>query len=273
MYFEKNLTKSINFRLVRCLGLISLLSFGACGGKQIATVPSEAEAIEIMDVLRENGIQSDKMPVGDDKNRQFQITINEDSFGDSTFSAAVQILRDNCLPHREPPPVDDGGYVASIEAEKAKVQRQLKMNIIGQLRKLAGVTCVDVNFVLPQDQFATMNPYPAVATVFIGYKNEQINFNEQDVKNMVAGSVPNLQPDRVSVKLSYQPVRPVPRSPRSNMVRILTIGGAGLLVILGSIFLVYWMQKRRHRKDKELHEATNNAENELNETTNPKMLE
>ena len=274
MNFEKQLTKSVNFRSFRWAGLIFLLAFAACGGKQIATVPSEAEAIEIMDVLRENEIQSDKASVGDEKTRQFQITINEDSFGDSTYSAALQVLRDNCLPHQAPPPVDEGGFVASIEAERAKVQRQLKMNIIGQLRKLAGVTCVDVNFVLPQDQFAAMNPYPAVATVLVSYKNEQINFNEQDIKNMVAGSIPNLQADRVSVKLSYQPVRAVPRSPRSNTVRILTIGGAGLLVILGSIFLVYWLQKRRHRNDnKELREAHDEAEEELDETGNPKLLE
>jgi type III secretory pathway lipoprotein EscJ len=226
--------------------LLTLFS-ASCSNRPVATVASETEAIEIVDVLRENDIDSQKVETGDDRSRQYRIEVTEDSINGDAYAAAIQILRDHCLPHSEPPPVQEGGLVASIEAERAKVQRQLQLNIISQLRKLPGATCVYVNFVMPQQQLSTLNPYGATASVLVAYKTPQPSFTDAEVKSLVAGSVPNLQPEKVSVKLAYQPVRPPPRTGNAGITRVLLIGAVALAVILGSVSLIYLLQKRRQK--------------------------
>lgn len=170
--YLKTLFFAQNWRAITVIG--AALALAGCAAKPVVTVPTEAEAIEIIDVLRENGIQGDKVETGDERNRHYQIIVGEDFMGGDNYSQAMQILSDNCLPHTDPPPVQEGGFVASVEAEKAKFQRQLKMNIIGQLRKLPNVTCVDVNFVMPQDQLASLQPYQAQAGVLVMYKSQEI---------------------------------------------------------------------------------------------------
>ena len=256
---------NLNFKIERA-GAWLILCFvvclaTACTNKPVATVESEAEAIQIVTVLREYDIASEKEAIGDEKNRQFNILLESGFMGGDEHSSAYQILNDHCLPHREPAPIADGGFIASNEAEKAKVQRQLKISIISQLQKLPGVTCVDVNFVQPQDQLAAVNPYPATASVIVNRKNQEVDFNVQDVKNLVASSVPNLQPDKVTAVLMFQPVRPIVKV-KSNMTqKLLLIGGAGLVIVIGAVLLVYFMQKRRQRSTSTALERTGEFEN------------
>jgi type III secretion protein J len=243
-----------NRKLLLSCGALLLLA--GCGTKPIATVPSESEAIEIIDVLQQNEISSDKEEVGDEKTRQYRILIREDwlSSGD-TYAAAIQILHDHCLPHSLPPAIQEASFIGSPEVERSKVQRQLKINIIGQLRKLPGVTCVDVNFVPPQDQLAALEPYPATAAVTVSYKTPEAAFNEVAVRNLVAGSIPKLQPDKVTVVLSHQPLRPLPQSNKSSLTKIMLIVGAGLIVIVGSVLLIYFLQRRRQTGSMALTES------------------
>lgn len=247
MMIMKKVEKIWSFHRVSLflLTFCSVILFAACGSKQLATVPNDSEANEIINVLHENGIDASKDEVLENNARHYKITVHNDTFGGSDdYMSAIQILHDNCLPLHDPPPIESGSYMASLEVERAKIQRQLKINIIRQLRQLPGVTCVDVIFVEPQREIS-IEPYPASASVVINYKNQEPGFNEQDVKNLVAGSVPKLDPAKVSVKPIYNPVRPVQKSNSTNVGRIALIGGAGLLVILGSIFLVYFLRRRR----------------------------
>ena len=224
----------------------AVLLFAGCSNKQLATVQNDSEANEIINVLRENDIDAVKEAVTEGNLKQYQIAVHSDIFGDNNdYPAAIQILHDNCLPLRDPPPIEAGGYMASVEVERAKIQRQLKINIIRQLRQIPGVTCVDVTFVEPQREI-TIDPYPSTATVLITYKNETPSFNDQDIRSMVAGAVAKLKPEAVTVKSIYNPVRPIPKANRSNVGRFVVIGGAGLLIILGSVFLVYFLQRRRN---------------------------
>ena len=236
-----------NFRQAGLLlTLVSTLLFTGCSNKQLATVANDSEANEIINVLRESDIDAVKEPVIENNIKQYQIAVHSDIFGDNNdYPAAIQILHDNCLPLRDPSPIESGGYMASVEVERAKIQRQLKINIIRQLRQIPGVTCVDVTFVEPQREI-TIDPYPSTATVLITYKSEPPNFNDQDIKGMVAGAVAKLKPEAVTVKSIYNPVRPIQRSNRSNVGRFVVIGGAGLLIMLGSVFLVYFLQRRRN---------------------------
>lgn len=255
-------TKSIF--LASSLAALAFLS--GCSSKPLATITSEGEAIEVIDVLRENGIASDKTEIGDERSKQYQIFVHEDFLGGSdNYSAAFQVLSDNCLPHRDPQQPQESGPIPTPGIEKLRTEWQLKMNIIRQLRKLPAVTCPDVNFVFPEDQLRSVTPYPATASVTLSYKNQDIGFNEQQVRNLVAASVPNLQPDNVKVVMTYKPVRPIQSFNRGNLNKILLIGGTGLFVILGSVLLIYFLQRRRSNAETstalaELPEVIENSE-------------
>jgi type III secretory pathway lipoprotein EscJ len=247
MEFMKRAQRIWDFRRTPLLLLAigSAMLFANCSSRQLATVPNDSEANEILNVLRESGIDGVKEPVIEGTAKKYQISVHSDIFGDDNdYYGALQILQDNCLPLLDPPPVELGGYMSSVEVERAKIQRQLKININRQLRQLPGVTCVDVTFVAPQIEII-LDPYPSTASVLIHYKTETPSFNDQEIRGLVAGSVAKLKPDAVNVKSIYQPVRPVQKSNRSNVGRFVVIGGAGLLIILGSVFLVYFLQRRR----------------------------
>jgi type III secretory pathway lipoprotein EscJ len=231
--------------------VFSALFMIGCTGRPIASVPTETEAIEIEDILRENEIQSQHTTVGEDKNKVFQITVSQSIIGEDNYSNAIQILRDHCLPHSDPPPIEESGLTASVEAEKAKTQRQLKMNIIRQLRQLPGVTCVDVNLVMPQDRLARLETYPSSAAVTIGFKNATAGFTEDEVKNLVSRSIPDLKAEMVAVKLSYQPPRQITRNPNRAWIRLAIIGGVALVLMIGVVFVVFWLQIKRRKNSSE----------------------
>lgn len=265
-------SKALEALKPRCLSsyllIVLCLSFSACSGKSVVTVPTESEAIEILDVFQENEIPAEIKQVGDEKTKSYSIIVNEDFLGGSNNqSIAIQVLSDNCLPHRDPPIIEEGGLIASVEAEKAKAQRQVKINIIGLLRRFRDATCVDVTYVPPQDQLASITPYPATASVVIGYKSSEPGFTDTEIRNLVSGSVPNLQPDKVNVKLAYRPVRPIVRPVRNGINKVLLIGGAGLTVILGSVLLIYFMQRRKTKTTSTALAIIDDDENDQNETT------
>lgn len=236
--------RSNNFWLIL---LFAALVFTGCSRKPVATVTSEAEAIQIVTTLRDYDIQSDKEAIGDEKNRQYQIFLEEGFFGGGDNQSAYQVLRQHCLPRQEPPPVQDTSMIGSTEVERAKIQRQSKISIINMLQKLPGVTCVDVTFVPPQDQLASITPYPATASVNVVYKNQDFPYKPEDIKSLVATSVPGLKPELVTAVLTYQPIQPLARQKNNATQKLAVVGGAGLLLVVGAVLLVYFWQKRRQR--------------------------
>lgn len=242
------------------VGFLTFLT--GCSSKPVVTVKNEAEAIQIVDVLREYELSSTKEEAAENNVREYKIFVHGDFLGGETANAAAyQILRAHCLPQSEPPVIESSGPISSPETERAKILRQQKMNIIAQLRSLPSATCVDVNFVMPQDPLQTTTPYPASAAVTVHYKNQEIPFNDADVRSLVASSVPNLNPNNVTVKLIYQPIAPPQRSRNGSLTRLLLIGGVGLVIILGSVFLVYYLRKRRQNGSTALAERPDEIDN------------
>ena len=89
---------------------------------------------------------------------------------------------------------------------------------------------------MPQDPTLELNPYPASASVVVVHKEQSAPFTEQQIQNLVAKGVPKLKPEDVSVTISQQQPRPIPRRElnarrRTNM---LLAAGIALLIVLGS---------------------------------------
>jgi type III secretory pathway lipoprotein EscJ len=224
----------------------ALLFSAGCSARKVHTVRVEAEANQIIDVLGENGIQARKNEVGEGERKQFEILVNGD---DRTLASAIQLMEDHCLGQPEPPEIEGGTVITSIEVERAREQRRMKMNIESQLRKLPGVTCVNVNFVPPQDRSLAINPYPSTASVLVNYKTQSFPVSKEDISNLVARSVHALQPENVSVVLNAKPLRPLPDNKLGyNFTRVALVSVIGFATILTFVSIVFFLQKKRRNR-------------------------
>jgi type III secretory pathway lipoprotein EscJ len=243
--------------------LFAALLLAGCGAHKVQTVRVEAEANQIIDVLGENGIRAKKTEVGEGDRKIYEITVNGD---DEAVAAAIQLMEDHCLGRPDPPEPEGGAVITSIEVEKAREQRRMKINIESQLRKLPGVTCVDVNFVPPQDRSLAINPYPSTASVIVNYKSQSFPVGKDEIASLVARSVPALQPENVSVVITPKPLRPLPDNKiQYNIARIALVSGIGLATILAFVSIVFVLRKKRRP---ELDEAE--SEGEYFEEENPR---
>lgn len=235
-----------------CLSLLLLLSMTACGRVEVATVSTEADAIEIISVLRENGLEAEKREVGEGETKKWGVTLDEGLFGDDELGVALQVLHDYGLPRPEDPPVESGGFITSETVQRLQEQRRVRADIERQLRGLPGVTSAIVTVVLPPaDQVYRLQPQPATASALIIYKDANARFNEQQVQAMVSRSVPDLKPENVSVTMSQQTPRPVPARELSGRRRanILLAVVIGLAVVLLFLLVVSLLQIRRQRAE------------------------
>ncbi len=245
------LKSSVFFKSVLLMMFAALLLAG-CSSRKVQTVKIEAEANQIIDVLGENGIRAQKNEVGEGERKSFEIVV---SGGDETIAAAIQLMEDHCLGRPDPPEPEGGAVITSIEVERAREQRRMKMNIESQLRKLPGVTCVDVNFVPPQDRSLAINPYPSTASVLINYKTQSFGVGKDEIANLVARSVPALQPENVGVVIAARPLRPLPDNKAArDFTRIALVSGIGLATILGFVGVIFMLRKKRRNEPEEVEE-------------------
>ncbi len=230
----------------------------SCNARKVQSVKIEAEANQIIDVLGENGIRARKNEVGEGERKSFEIVVNGD---EEMVSAAIQLMEDHCLGRPDPPEPEGGAVITSIEVEKAREQRRMKMNIESQLRELPGVTCVNVNFVPPQDRSLAINPYPSTASVLVNYKTQAFPVSKDEIASLVARSVPALQPENVSVVVTAKPLRPLPDNKIAyNFTRIALVSGIGLATILAFVSVVFVLRKKRKNQPDEAEELIETTE-------------
>ncbi len=254
--------------IVSVILFTSLFLLTGCGATRVQTVKDESEANQIIDVLHEYGIEAQTNPVGEGERRAYEIMVEGNS---ETRNAAVQLMQDHCLPKPEPPIVEGGTIINSIEKEKQQEYRRTKINIESQLRKLPGVTCVEVNFVPPQERTLALNPYPSTASVLINYKTEAFNISKDDIAALVAKSVPALDPANVSVVIAPKPLRPLPENKNYQITRIALITGLGFATVLTFVGIVYFLQRKRRDQNFE-HDELEEFEDET-ETRESPLLE
>lgn len=227
----------------------ALLSVG-CSRASLATVSTEAEAIEIIDVLRESGFEGmEKHEVGEGEQRRWAVELDEGFFGGGESELALQRLRDYGLPRQQEEPIPEGGFVTSEAVQKAQERRRIRGDIERQLRALPGVTVALVTVVMPQDPTLELNPYPASASVVVVHKEQAAPFTEQQIQNLVAKGVPKLKPEDVSVTISQQQPRPIPRremnARRLNnlLLFVCAVVIVGLIIVAAALLV----QTRRQR--------------------------
>lgn len=249
--------------------LPALLAVCAAGcGKtySVATVPTEADANEMIHALYNRRIAARKEPIGEGKSRagerKWQVFVDEGLLEENKLAAALQVLHEHGLPR----PADkgfekayeEGGMFPSESAQKAQRLKELKTEIERQLRYLPGVARVSVNVVLPEESGIKLNPYPATASVLLVHKNEKPAFSDDYIKELVARGVPKLKAAEVGVMLVYEPApsagddaraaQPTAKGGRSVIVWAVAAGVLAALAAVGAVFL---LQRRRRAATEE----------------------
>ncbi len=236
--------------LISILAACCLLS--GCGGVSVAKVKSESDAIEIMNVLTESGFEVEKEEEGEGEAARWSVIVDGDFLSGDQSARASQVLSYYGLPRKE----EEGAAESSLgfpdpAAEQAKQLERLERKVEKQLRTLPGIARVEVSIVLPENDDTKIKPYKASASVSIVRKEVQPSFTLEAVQNQVAGSVPDLQPQNVSVTLSYEQPPVVGRADlnlrRRN--RIIFLIGSLLVLVLCGLLITMLFKMRRQRAE------------------------
>lgn len=148
-------------RLAACAALLAVacLSFACNRNKSIITVPTESDAVEILDLLAENGVDADAEQVGEET-KQWSVMVAESRFGGSEVAQARRLLQDNGLPRPVAKGLDGGSGIVKPESlQKAQLLGEQKAEIERQLRQLPGVIRASVGVAPAEDSFR-INPAP-----------------------------------------------------------------------------------------------------------------
>ena len=233
--------------------LCMVAMFSACGEKSVAKVSTETDAIEIINVLRENNFDVGKEEVGEGEAVKWSVTVNDGWFTGGEEGRATQVLHYYGLPRKEDQggKTEDGGVFPSPSIENAKRLRERQVDMERKLRMLPGVARVNVTIVLPEDDSIKLDPYPATASVLLVHKEPQPAFTGEQIQNQVAGGVPGLKPEKVTVSMSYEPPPAIPHqdlNQRRHTNLILAIG-LGLVAVLCFLLGSLLLQTRRQRAE------------------------
>lgn len=167
----------------------------------------EAEADEILVVLNQHGIQATKEKEISGQDVSWKLMVSGDH-----VAQARQILLSNNLPNKRELGLSgvykDKGLIPTPDEQKARYLLALKGEIINSLQKIPGVVDADIVLNVPQENnFAELDPVKKkpTASVVIRTHNEDLiaqTMTEAKVQRFVANTVPNLDPNDVTVIVS-----------------------------------------------------------------------
>jgi type III secretion protein J len=223
----------------------------ACGEKSVARVSTEGEAIEIISVLTEHGFEVEKKTTTEESASRWDVVLDEGWFGGGEVARAMQVLRYYGLPRPEEKAAQDAesGMFPSPSVEKMRQLKEREREMERKLRMLPGVARVNATIVLPDEDALKLNPYPATASIWIVHQEPKPAFSGEHVQNQVAGGVPGLKPESVTVLTTYEPPPLVPRQELGLRRRnnLLLAGAVALVAVMSFVLVVLLLQMRRQR--------------------------
>jgi type III secretion protein J len=237
----------------------------ACNVPVVAGL-DEADASQVVVALEQSGVASEK-DRDPDKEGAYRVVVARDD-----ASAALGVLAEEGLPARQAAGVLEalgkGSLVPSRAAEHARVVTGTSDELERSLRGLDGVLSVRVHLgVPPRDPLAIdEKPLPATASVLIRHRGSAPPLAQGEVQRLVAGAVPGLAPEHVSVVLLPAPPRTRPAERQLARLGPLTVARGslpalrvvvGVAVLLNAALLacVLLLWTRLRRAEQRLPEA------------------
>jgi len=224
----------------------------------IAMGLDENDANHAVVALEKSGVAADKERDPESEGR-WRISVARDD-----ASSAAGILSAESLPPPASPGLLETLGQSSIVPSQASEQAKLVTGIAGELerslRSLDGVVSVRVHLAMPVPDPLSPDeaPVPASASVLLRHRGSAPPISILDIQRLVAGAVPALRAEHVSVVASPvpQPSRPAERElsrfgpvtvTRGSVFPLRSIVGGALVLNLGLLaaLLLVWARARR----------------------------
>jgi type III secretion system YscJ/HrcJ family lipoprotein len=225
----------------------------------------EGDANHAVVALEKNGVAADKDRDPETEGR-WRVSVARDD-----ASSAAVILSSESLPPPASPGLLDTLGQSSIVPSRASEQAKFVAGVAGELerslRSLDGVVSVRVHLAVPtQDALAPEEqPPPPSASVLLRHRGAAPPIATSDVQRLVAGAVPGLSANQVSVVAVPVPAagRPAERElsrfgpvtvTRASVFPLRAIVGGALLLNLGLLGALLWAWARARRAETTLAE-------------------
>lgn len=229
---------SRNPRALLAVALVALLS--GCS-EPVAYGLEESEANAVAVALEHAGVDATK-EVDPTAEGRFRVSVARDD-----ASAALGILRDEALPRIKPKGVLDavgqGSLVPSRAAEHAQFLAGLSGDLESTLLGIDGVLSARVHLQVPEpDPLRSAPAEKATASVLLGHRGATPPLANEAVARLIAGGVPGLLVEQVSVVQLARPARAEasesrlrhigPLAVAQSSLRPLQIGFGGLILLV-----------------------------------------
>jgi type III secretion protein J len=160
----------------------------------------ERQANEVVAVLDRSGVQADKAP--DEGPASWKVVVPR-----AEAAQAFLVLESYGLPRRNAKGVGeafgDKGLLPSRTAERARLAASLAVDLERTLEGLPGVAAARVHLALPdEDPLGPATDHPRPTASVLVRSRGPLSTSDADVRKLVAGALPGLQPADVSVVIA-----------------------------------------------------------------------
>jgi type III secretion protein J len=242
--------------------MLSLVAAGvvaAACNVPVAANLDESDASDAVVALEKNGVASEKERDPEHEGTYRVVVTRDDA------AAALRVLSAEGLPPHAAPGVLDalgkGSLVPSRLSEHVKVVTGTSGDLERSLRALDGVVSARVHLAVPpRDPLALGEKAPlATASVLLRHRGPTPPLAAFDVQRLVAGAVPGLLPENVSIVMTAAPAPglspakelsrlgplTVTRSSMSPLRGMIAVAVLSNVVLLGFVLLL-WTRLRRN---------------------------
>lgn len=162
---------------------------------------SEQEANEIVTFLRNSNIEAVKEPEGGTTTKEKLWKIKVPRY---EITRALTLLYEYNLPREKgdnfSTVFSGSSLVPTPTEEKALFIRALTGELSKTIENIDGVIYAKVHFTMPENEgFSKEETEPPKASVLIKYIGEKPPYKVEDIQRLVAGAIPRLEPDKVTV--------------------------------------------------------------------------
>jgi type III secretion protein J len=223
----------------------------------VASGLDDSQANQVVVALDRAGIGGEKEPDPSVEGR-YRVSVERDD-----GARAIAALRDEGLPAPSMPGLLDsmgkGQLVPSQLAEHAQLTAGLSGELERTLSSIEGVLSARVHLSLPKSEPFAEGPLPkATGSVLLRFRGSTPPIDPNDVKRLVAGAAPGLEPDAVAVVTVSRPagapnaermlshLGPIAAT-RGSVLLLRLIGAVTVLVDLALAATVLWLWSRLRR--------------------------
>jgi type III secretion protein J len=186
----------------RALLVLPILLLVGCKSSLLENL-DEAQANQIVAVLSQHGIEGFKERNGD---KRWNVSVKN---GDVV--AATELTRDYALPRDSHANLGElfsrQGLISNPEEDRVRYVYGITQELSETLEKIDGVLVARVHVVQPERDPLMRQVSPPSASVMLRYRSDyNLDYMNDKIRNLVAGSVEGLTPERVF--LTFVPITP-----------------------------------------------------------------